>query len=112
MKKSFSQRFSVVLSVALWLFSRFTLLFPRFSTFWPSQESKEFRKRRKKEFEITGVESEFVRILQRVSPRALLLLCIAKSTVSKAQERMRAAAARFQFSASSSASTAKVWILR
>ena len=26
----------------------FPLLFPRFSTFWPSQESKEFRKRRKK----------------------------------------------------------------
>ena len=45
----------------------FPLLFPRFSTFWPSQESKEFRERRKKEFEITGVESEFVRILQRVS---------------------------------------------
>ena len=33
-----------------WLlaFKLFPLLFPRFSTFWPSQESKEFRERRKK----------------------------------------------------------------
>ena len=50
----------------------FPLLFPRFSTFWPSQKSKEFRERRKKEFEITGVESEFVRILQRVSATTAL----------------------------------------